>query len=195
MTLADAARAVCAALNERRASGGRLFAGIDGAGGAGKSTLADAVRDAMRGDASIIRCDDFYRPLIDTKYASLTPEQAYENYFDWQRLRDGALMPLRSGKPARYQRYDWSLDQLAEWIETEPREIVLVEGVYATRPELRRLLDLAIFVETPRAERMRRMRARGQDSDSWIARWMVAEDWYLKNIDPASTADLVLDGF
>ena len=195
MTLADAVRAVCAALNERRASRGRVFAGIDGAGGAGKSTLADGVRDALLGDASIIRCDDFYRPLVDAKYASLTPEEAYENYFDWHRLRDGALMPLRSGKPARYQRYDWSLDQLAEWIETEPREIVLVEGVYATRPELRRLLDLAIFVETPRAERMRRMRARGQDSDSWIARWMVAEDWYLKNIDPASAADLVLDGF
>jgi len=195
MTLADAVRAVCATLNERRAAGRRLFAGIDGAGGAGKSTLADGVRDAMRGNASIIRCDDFYRPLNKAKYASLTPEEAYQNYFDWRRLRDDALIPLRGGIPARYRRYDWSLDQLAEWIELEPREIVIVEGVYSTRPELRAVFDVAIFVETPRDERMRRMRARGRDSASWIERWMAAEEWYLEHIDPASTADLVIAGF
>jgi uridine kinase len=190
MTPADAVRAACTIINERRASG-RLLVGIDGAGGAGKSTLANGIGEACGGRAAIIRCDDFYRPLN----AQGTPEEAYEKYFDWRRLRDEALLPLRNGQPARYQRYDWSIDSLAEWITIEPREIILVEGVFSTRPELRTLLEVTLFVETPRDERIRRMSARPQPSISWIDRWMAAEDWYLATIAPHRTADLVIEGF
>ena len=56
--------------------------------------------------------------------------------------------------------------------------MILVEGVYPARPELRRYVDLAIYVETPRAEREGRLRARGQDEAARIARWMAAEEWY-----------------
>ncbi len=202
MTPADGVRAACAivesatrtALTDRRVSG-RLIVGIDGAGGAGKSTLARGISDAFPGRVSIVRCDDFYRPLIDAQYSRLTPEEAYENYFDWQRLRDEALIPLRGGKSARYRRYDWSTDRIAEWIEVESREIVLVEGVFSTRPELRPLLDVAIFIETPREERIRRMSARPQGSTSWMDHWMAAEDWYLEHIAPHRRADLVIEGF
>ena len=201
MTSADALRAACAILesaaralpNDRWASR-RLIVGIDGAGGAGKSTLARGISDACAGRVTIVRCDDFYRPLIGAKYSQLTPEEAYENYFNWRRLRDEVVMPLRSGKRARYQRYDWSTDRLAEWIEIEPREIVLMEGVFSTRPELHPLIDVAIFIETPRDERMRRMSARPQGSTSWIGRWMATEDWYLQHIAPHHHADLVVEG-
>jgi uridine kinase len=194
MTPADAVSAACAILNERRASG-RLVVGIDGAGGAGKSTLARGISGAFAGRLAIVRCDDFYRPLSGTQYSRLTPEEAYENYFDWRRLRDEAVMPLRSGNRARYQRYDWSTDRLAEWIEIEPREIVLMEGVFSTRPELRPLIDVAIFIQTPREERLRRMLARPQDSTSWMDPWMAAEDWYLEHVAPHHRADLVIEGF
>src|ERR1700730_7762712 len=99
MTPEEALRAACAILN-RRLTIGRLIAGIDGAGGAGKSTLASGISDAFEGRVSIVGCDDFYRPLISTQNSRLTPEEAYENYFDWRRLRDEALMPLRDGKRA-----------------------------------------------------------------------------------------------
>jgi uridine kinase len=194
MTPAEAVRAACAILNERRRDG-RLIVGIDGAGGAGKSTLARGISDAFAGQVSIIRCDDFYRPLIDARYSQLTPNEAYQNYFDWRRLRDEALTPLHGGNSARYQRYDWSTDSLAEWIEAESREIVILEGVFSTRPELQPLIDIAIFVETPREERMRRMLARQQSGTSWMNRWMAAEDWYLQHIAPSLQADLVIEGF
>jgi uridine kinase len=193
MTTQEAVRAACALLNEL--AGGRRIVGIDGAGGAGKSTLARGIGDAFAGRAMIIACDDFYRPLSGKQYSSLSPEEAYENYFDWRRLRDETLMPLRGGKRARYQRYDWSSDRLAEWIEIEPRDIVLVEGVFSTRPELRPLLDVAIFIETPYAERLRRMLARPQSSTSWVERWMAAEDWYLEHIAPHDHPDLIVEGF
>ncbi len=194
MTPADATRAACAILNLPYGRG-RLIVGIDGGGGAGKSTLASGIDQEFAGRVSILKCDDFYRPLLSAQYSRLTAEAAYQDYFDWQRLRDEALMPLRSGVIARYQRYDWASDQLAEWIEIEPREIVLVEGVFSTRPELRPMIDVAIFIETPRDERMRRMSARRQASTAWMARWMAAEDWYLEHLEPHRYADLVIAGF
>ena len=194
MMAAEAVRAACAIINQRRAKG-RLVVGIDGLGGAGKSTLANGLDDAFAGCVSIIRCDDFYRPLAGKEFSRLTPEEAYENYFDWRRLRDEALVPLRDGKSARYQRHDWSTDRLAEWVEVEPREIVIVEGVFSTRPELRPLIEVAIFIETPRDERIRRMAARPQPDTSWMQRWMAAEDWYLIHVAPQQHADLVLEGY
>jgi uridine kinase len=172
-----------------------VVAAIDGAGGAGKSTLAAAIRSALAIAVAIVPVDDFYRPLTDDQRMALDPRHGYESYFDWQRMRDQAVVPLRAGKPARYQRYDWSSDRLAEWIEIAPAPVVIVEGVYSSRPELRALIDLAIFVDTPREERERRMRSRGQNAGGWIERWMAAEDWYLEHIDPARHAGLVLTGF
>jgi uridine kinase len=191
MTPADAVQASCATI-EARWTSGRLTVAIDGAGGAGKSTLARGLSEAFARRVAIIRCDDFYRPLTHAHYS---PEEAYEHSFDWRRLRDEALTPLREGKSARYQRYDWSTDRLAEWIEVAPREIVLIEGVFSMRPEIRPLIEVAIFIETPRAERRRRMVSRPQSSTSWIDRWMGAEDWYLENIAPHRHADLVVEGF
>jgi uridine kinase len=194
MTREEALDAAFMFLN-RRLGSGRLIVGIDGAGGAGKSTLAVGIREAFRGRVSIVRCDDFCRPIVEHQGIELTPQEAYEKYFDWRRLRDHALIPLREGSSARYRRYDWTTDRLAEWIEIAPREIVLIEGVYSTRPGLREFLDVAIFVETPREERLRRMQARPQGSTSWIERWMAAENWYLENIAPQHRADLILEGF
>lgn len=194
MTPADAVRAACAIIEGRRGSYPTLV-GVDGCGGAGKSTLARGINEALGGRAAIVGCDDFYRPLIGAQYSRLTPEEAYENYFDWRRLRDEVLTLMRERNRARYQRYDWSTDRLAQWIEIEPREIVIVEGVFSTRPELRTLIEVAIFIETPREERMRRMLARPQASIGWMDRWISAEDWYLEHIAPHRKADLVVEGF
>ena len=189
----EAVRAACALIETTRLAHGNVIAAIDGAGGAGKSTLANGIRAAF-GSASIVQVDDFYRPLSDDQRAALDPHLGYERYFDWQRMRDRALVPLRGGTPARYRRYDWTTNQLAEWIEVAPCAIVMVEGVYSTRPELRALIDVAIFVDTPREERRHRMASRGHNPQDWIERWMAAEDWYLENIRPAQHADLIVEG-
>jgi uridine kinase len=109
-----------------------------------------------------------------------------------------ALSPLRRGQTARYQRYDWNTDRLNQWVIVEPNETLLVEGVYSTRPELRPLIDIAIFVETPREERRKRMPVRGHlgnDPDNnWLTPWMAAEDWYFANVRPHKYCDLRIAG-
>ena len=73
-----------------------------------------------------------------------------------------------------------------------PAEIVLVEGVYSSRPELRPMLDAVIFAEAPRAERLIRVQARGPDPGNWLTPRMTAEDWYLNQIRPQDTVHLIL---
>jgi len=182
----------CALITKARRAGAIAVA-IDGAGGAGKSTLAAGIRTKL-GPASVIRVDDFYRPLHNDERAARDAEYGYRHYFDWEALRDQALIPLRAGRRIRYQPYDWTSGDLRGWVEVEPNAIILVEGVYSSRPELRDLIELAIFVDTPRTTRLARMKARAQNDASWIERWMAAEDWYLEHIRPADAADLVVAG-
>jgi uridine kinase len=189
----EAVRKACALIDGARSARGGVIVAIDGAGGAGKSTLANGIRAAL-GHGSIVQVDDFYRPLSDDQRAALDPRGGYERYFDWRRMRDCALVPLRAGTIARYRRYDWTTNRLAEWIEVAPCTIVMVDGVYSMRPEFRELIDVAIFVDTPRAERRDRMTARGHNPHDWIERWMAAEDWYLENVKPARHADLIVEG-
>lgn len=183
--------AACALIAQRQAGSARVLVAIDGCGGAGKSTLARGIRDSVV-NVSIVRTDDFFRPLNEYPARILTPARAYELYFPWERMRDEALAPLRNGRTARYQRHDWTTDALGDWVIVEPNPIVIVEGVYSSRPELRDLLDAIIFIDAPREVRRRRMLARGPDNSDWMTPWMAAEDWYLEHVRPQESADLIL---
>jgi uridine kinase len=179
---------------DRCLSANSLFiVGIDGCGGAGKSRLATEVRVALasRGRVSyIVPMDDFYLPSA-LRY-EVRALDSIGSAFDWQRLRREVLAPLRAGKPARYQRYDWPSDALAEWHDV-PQGIVIVEGIYSTRLELERFYDLTVWVECPRPIRL----ARGIERDGesarrrWEEEWMPAEDRYVNEQSPHTRADLV----
>jgi len=183
-----------------RARSGFALVAIDGTGGSGKSTLAAALaRHLSRaGRTAIVHGDDFYRPMAAPERLLLSPREGYDQYFDWQRLRDQVLAPLAAGQPARYQRYDWPAGQLAagEPQHLSPSGTVLVEGVYTARPELAHFYDLTILVDTPRDVCLRRLRQRGHDHGpgNWIERWRAAEDHYLATTSPASRLDMTVTG-
>jgi uridine kinase len=167
---------------------------IDGPSGAGKSTLAHQLAQ-LRDDIAVIEGDDFYRPLTESTRESLTPLEAVDLLFDWERLRDEALAPLLRGEEARYRRYDWEAARMGEEFATVPAAgVVLVEGVYTARPALRGYLDLIVVVEAPRDLCIARQLARGEDDAETIARWRAAEDWYFARQDPRRVADLLVDG-
>jgi uridine kinase len=191
MTPDEMVRAACSLIEARKTAGERLFVAIDGGAGAGKSMLARGIREHLE-SVSILRTDDFFRPLNEHPIAQLPAEKLYELYFPWERMCDEALIPLQRGETAKFQRYDWSADRLLDWVNVDPAEIVLVEGVYSSRPELRPMLDAIIFVDAPRDERLRRVLARDPNPSDWLTAWMSAEDWYLNQIRPQDSADLLL---
>lgn len=191
-TTAHAARTLrelLAAVDRRPA-----LVGIDGQGGAGKSTFARAVVGEL-GNAVVVEGDDFYRDLPDDERVSLAPAAGVEQYFDWQRLRREVLEPVRRGDAVlRYQRYDWDRATMGDWVERPMPDVVVVEGVYTLRPQLLDLIDVAVWVETSEETRLRRQVERGENDDVWIRRWVAAEDHYVATHDPRSVAVLHVEG-
>ncbi|MCK4470579.1 MAG: uridine kinase, partial [Anaerolineae bacterium] len=129
-----------------------LLMGIDGPGGVGKSTFAAALARRLQQErisVTIVRMDDFFLPSTQ-RPAGCGTDKPLGGDFDWQRLRDQVLIPLVHHQPASYQRYDWPTDRLAEWQTLAGCHVVIVEGVYALRHELRALYDLTIWIDCPR---------------------------------------------
>ena len=173
-----------------------LLVAIDGPGGAGKSTSAHLLKEQLKTlgwIVSVVKHDDFYRLSHQRENQQAA---VIGGDFDWERLRDQVLTPLREGHSAHYQRYDWETDVLAEWRTISASDVVLVEGVYTMRRELTHLYDLKIWVECPRAIRLARGIARdGEKARTiWEQDWMPKEDYYDKTHLPHERADLFVNG-
>jgi uridine kinase len=181
----------------RNSSYSQLYlVGIDGLGGSGKSTLTERIRHQLETTqltVTIVHNDDFYFPsAIRSKLSpQLKPIGAD---FDWIRLRDQVLVPLRSNQIADYVRYDWPSDRLAECHEIQPHGIVLIEGVYSTRAELRDLYDYRIWVDCPSELRLSRGVARDRTValSLWVDEWMPAEERYYNEHRPDTFAHVMV---
>ncbi len=138
--------------------------------------------------------DDFYRAMPHDERFDLKPEEGYERYYDWQRLRDSLLEPFTAGRVSRYQRYDWASNQLGGMVELKPRGILLIEGCYSSRPELQPYYQLICCVETSKALRMMRQKQRDDYNEAWVARWEAAETYHFLKNPPQEVADLVVCG-
>ena len=171
-----------------RASATAPLIGVDGPGGSGKTTLARELGGTL--GASIVAVDDFYRPL-----AERGRDCEIGGEYDWRRLEVQVLIPLRQERPARYQRYDWSTDQLRGWAEVPATKPIVVEGVYALRNELVDYYDYRVWVAASRATRLRRGLARdGQEArERWLD-WMRREGAYVATHRPDERADRRVDG-
>lgn len=154
--------------------------GVDGCGGAGKSTFADQLSKHLR-DAPIVHTDDF---------------ASWDHPLDWwPRMNEQVIAPLAQGEEARWQRYDWEQGGLAEWHALDPGSTVIIEGVTATRKEWRDQLAYSIWIDCPRSIRLQRGLERdGQEALPQWEKWMAAEDKYLADQNPRTHADLLVSG-
>jgi uridine kinase len=175
-----------------------IVVALDGHSGAGKSTLARAVATAI--DAALVHVDDFYRDMPESERLELTAAQGVDRYFDWERLREQAIIPLAQRTGVQYGCFDWVAGHgLTKAVLVDSRQVVIVEGIYAARPEFDDLIDLKVLVEVPSATRKerRQQRARTVSRDNpefWDARWQAAERHYLCAIRQRETFDLVVRG-
>ncbi len=158
---------------------GTRWVGIDGKGAAGKTTLAAAVAAALP-RAVVVHVDDFARPSVAT----------------WERDRFVAqvLEPLVSGRPARYQRWDWGTDTGAEWHDVPLGVPVVVEGVSSTDERLGVPWDVTLWLDVSYALRLARAMERDGEEmrEQWVERWMPEEDAYEAAQRPQERVDAVV---
>jgi uridine kinase len=165
----------------RAVPGAVRFVGVDGLGGAGKTTFATRLAAAANG-APVVHTDDF---------------ASHDVPLDWAaRFLDEVIDPLLAGRPATFYPYDWVARRPAPApLTIEPAPIVVIEGVSATRAAWRDRLALRIWVECPRDLRLQRGLARdGEALREFWRSWMAAEDDYVATENPRAHADLVIDG-
>ena len=164
---------------------------VDGHSAAGKSTFAG--RLAERVPAAVVAGDDFYRVMDEDERAALSPAEGAARYYDWERLRDEALLPLRNRRPAVFRPYEWEANGLADRVVTiAPEPLIIVEGLFVSRPELAQVVDLTVLVVADAGSRTRRQRDRADASQEWLARWEAAEGWYFEHQRPPSSFDVVI---
>jgi uridine kinase len=177
------------------ARGRPILVAVDGGGGAGKSALVAALAGSgAAGAVAVVAVDDFHRPSWEVM-AGRSIAAGVGEAIDWRRLAREVLEPLRGGHRPRYRRYDWTADAPGEWAEVESAGVVVVEGVYAARPELAGVYDRRVWVDCPRDVRLARVLARdGAGSrEWWEAEWLPAEDRYVA-LAPWRWMDAVVDG-
>jgi uridine kinase len=172
-----------------------ILVAIDGRSGTGKSTLASRV--AARVGGTVVEGDDFYAGGADAEWELRSVEEKVRECIDWRRLKTEALDPLLAGRSAAWHPFDFEsgVGLAAHTISREPADVIILDGVYSARPELRDIVDLTVLVEVPDdlARRHRLVGREGQTfMDSWHALWDGAEDYYFTQIRPPSSFDLVV---
>ncbi|MFN3592266.1 MAG: hypothetical protein ACK4TG_08770, partial [Thermaurantiacus sp.] len=75
--------------------------------------------------------------------------------------------------------------------QAEPIGIILLEGVYAARPELADLMDLTVLIDIDDMERLARLRAREGEIGPWEQQWYAAETHYFEKSMPVDKFDFV----
>jgi uridine kinase len=172
-----------------------VLVALDGRSAVGKSTLAQQI--AARAAALVIDGDDFYRGGDDAFWQARNPAEKVDLAIDWRRQR-ALLTKLQRGEPARWQPYDWEVDdgRLAAEVNVVPAAVVILDGAYSARRELADLFALRALLDVPRQVRRERLLRREGERyrAEWESRWSEAEDLYFERLMPPDSFDLVLDG-
>jgi uridine kinase len=162
-----------------------LVIGVAGGSGSGKTTVVRKIVDALD-DArvTVLDHDRYYRDRNDLRFE----ERVALNYDHPDSLETDLMVrhvqELRAGHSIEAPRYDFA--RFARMADTEtvvPRRALIVEGILIyTDPDLRKLMDIKVFVDTDDDTRFirrlqRDMKDRGRTVQSVI-------DQYLSTVKP-----------
>jgi len=200
--------------HRRGRDGGVLCVAVDGIDGAGKTTLADELARVLRTrGVPVLRSttDSFHHPR-EVRWAKgiLSPEGFYRYSHNLGALRARLLDPLtdRPPRPYRVAAFDEPSNSVVDApLEVAPAgSVLLFDGLFLQRPELRHYWHLSIWVDGERRvteDRTRRAVA-SCPAGPWglvsMARWWAilgryvgGLQLYIEACDPMGRADVVID--
>jgi hypothetical protein len=162
---------------------------IDGWGCGGKTALWEGLLDRLEPDATYLGMDEFFAAY---PFPPLDPFPL--QHLRWDEIRT-ALEGLRWRGLARPRLFDWNTRAIGA--PTEIRgPVVLVEGLFSMRPDLRALYDLRIWVQSRTETRPLRVAQRdGPDMpDFWAREWDAREAAVFACERPWEAADILVAG-
>lgn len=127
--------------------------GIAGGTASGKTTIADKLFEETKSKGSVlyIKMDDYYKKNM---YIPVN-EQGAKNFdhpdsYDVELLKDH-LNKLKNFIPVDKPKYNYVISNRMEETErVEPADVIILEGIMTfAHPEIRKCLDIKIFVDTP----------------------------------------------
>ena len=179
-----------------------VIIGIAGGTGSGKTTVARAIYDRVGKDRiEWISHDSYYR-----SFDELTPEERHRINFDHPDSLESELLArhldvLRKGSSVDVPLYDFaSFSRKQETQHVEPRKVIIVEGILVlAEPELRKQIDIKLFVDTPADIRfvrrlVRDIKSRGRSLESVVEQYLnTVRPMHEEFVEPSKRhADLII---
>ena len=179
-----------------------VIIGIAGGTGSGKTTVARAIYDRVGKDRiEWISHDSYYR-----NFDALTPEQRREINFDHPDSLETELLTrhldvLSKGSSVDVPVYDFAThSRKTDTQRVEPRKVIIVEGILVlAEPELRKRIDIKLFVDTPADIRFvrrltRDIETRGRTLQSVVQQYMTTvRPMHEEFVEPSKRyADLII---
>ena len=179
-----------------------LIIGIAGGTGSGKTTVVRKIIESLPKDEVVLLPQDSY--YKDSSHVPMEERQNinfdHPDAFDWPLLSRHVEM-LRQGKSIEQPIYDYiTSSRMPATVHIEPREVIIIEGILALcDPELRKMMDLKIFVDADPDERLirviqRDVVERGRTAEAVMARYTrVLKPMHLQFIEPCKRyADIIV---
>lgn len=179
--------------------------GIDGLGGAGKTTIAARLCQEIEKNSYhtiLLHMDDFIKERKE-RYNSAYPE--WSCYYDFQWRYDYFIDAIDRMKSIRERNieielYDKDNDTyFGECFSVKEGTIIVVEGIFLQRKELQNLFDYMIYIDIPEDARLKRVLKRdtyiGNEKeilDRYENRYFPAEHKYIEECRPSENADFVM---
>ena len=179
-----------------------VVVGIAGGTGSGKTTVAQAIYDRVGKDRiEWISHDSYYR-----NFDGLDPEARHHINFDHPDSLESELLArhldvLAKGSSVEVPMYDFTThSRRTQTQRVEPRKVLIVEGILIlAEPEIRKRIDIKLFVDTPADIRfvrrlVRDIRSRGRTLESVIEQYVTTvRPMHEEFVEPSKRhADLII---
>ena len=155
-----------------------IIIGIAGGTASGKTTVAQNIKEVFGDNVELLSHDYYYLPHNDMTYEERTKiNYDHPSAFETDRLiRD--IREMKAGNAVDVPVYDFTIhNRVDETVKVQPKRVIIVEGILVfENEELRRLMDIKIFVDTDADERLARrilrdVKERGRSLDSVLKQY------------------------
>ncbi len=179
--------------------------GIDGVDGAGKTYFGEELTEALKPyNISLIRSstDFFHHPRkVRYRLGKDSPQGFFLDSFNYPKMKELLLDPISRGKGSLYyeQYFNHRTNQIekSEAKKVEGKAILVFDGIFLHREELRDYWDFSIFLKVTRSESLRRCHIRDGSSPDINAlknqRYVLGQKLYLEQCQPMELATVVVN--